>query len=94
MMASTEGSLDIRPFEAAVSDEALGELKQLLRLARIGPATLENTTHADPSYGVSRSWVQDAREYWLNEYDWYCMMSIFDPLRSEPLLTALSQAQD
>ena len=70
-MASSEDYLDIRPFKAAVSDEALADLKHLLRTARVGPPTLENTTDADPSLGVSRSWVQNAREYWLTKYDWY-----------------------
>jgi microsomal epoxide hydrolase len=69
-MASNEAFLSIQPFEVAIHDAAIADLKQLLRAARIGPETLENTTHGDPSYGVSRSWVLDTREYWLNTYDW------------------------
>jgi microsomal epoxide hydrolase len=70
MTLSDGVALSIRPFKAAAPDKALADLKQLLRIARIGPETLENTTHADVSYGISRAWVQDAREYWLGTYDW------------------------
>jgi hypothetical protein len=69
-MAPFQGSLDIKPFEASVSEEALSEFKQLLRLSKIGPATLENTAKADPAYGVSREWTEKTKDYWLNQYDW------------------------
>lgn len=55
----------------SVSEEAITDFKQLLRLAKIGPATLENSTKASPAYGLSREWTENAREYWLNNYDWY-----------------------
>lgn len=70
-MASFSGKLEARPFQVSVSEEALSEVKQLLKLAKIGPATLENTTKASPAYGVSRAWTEDAREYWMSKYDWY-----------------------
>jgi hypothetical protein len=70
-MAPFSGSLEVKPFKASVSEEALSEFKQLLQLSKIGPATYENTFAADPAYGLSREWTQKAKDYWLNEYDWY-----------------------
>lgn len=67
------GKLEARPFTVSVPNEALEELQQLLKLAKIGPATFENTTAADSSYGVSRAWTQEAREYWMTKYDWYIL---------------------
>lgn len=70
-MAPFTGTMETRPFQLSVPDEALDELKQLLKLAKIGPATFENTAGATPAYGVSRAWAQEAKEYWLAKYDWY-----------------------
>ena len=69
-MATFGGSLEIRLFNASVSDEALEEFRQLLRLSKIGPATIENTIKAGSAFGLSRDWVANAREHWLTKYAW------------------------
>ncbi|EGP86991.1 uncharacterized protein MYCGRDRAFT_71676 [Zymoseptoria tritici IPO323] len=69
-MAPFSGVLEVKPFKAAVSDSALEDFKQLLRLSKVGPATLENSSQADSAYGLSRDWTEKAKDYWLNKYDW------------------------
>lgn len=69
-MASFSGSLETRPFTAAVGEEELSLFKQLIQLSQIGLETVENTTKASPAYGLSRSWTEKTREYWLTKYDW------------------------
>jgi microsomal epoxide hydrolase len=73
-MSPFKGTIDVHPFRVAVPDNELGDLKQLLRLSKIGPETFENTK-GDASFGLSRSWVIKAREHWLNAYDWYDIKS-------------------
>ncbi|CAK1356652.1 unnamed protein product [Cercospora beticola] len=69
-MATFSGSLDVRPFQVSVSEEAISDFKQLLSLSKIGPATFENATKPSQTYGLSRAWVENARETWLSKYDW------------------------
>lgn len=57
------------PFEAAIPEEQLAELKQLVKLSPIGPKTYENTS-CGREYGIERQWLVDAKEYWAHEYDW------------------------
>jgi len=65
-----QGNLEVRPFEVAVPEEAIAEFKLLLRLSKIGPSTFENTNKTDTSYGVSRAWIEKAKDHWLNVHDW------------------------
>ena len=66
-------SLKPEPFTAHVTDLQLQGFKLLLRISRIGPETYENQV-ADPkdytSFGVTRKWLEDAKEYWLQKYNW------------------------
>lgn len=61
------------PFELHIEDQQLQDLKTLLRLSPIAKETYENLQD-DGSHGqlgVSRKWVEDAKKYWENEFDWY-----------------------
>lgn len=69
-MPTFTGKLAARPFQVSVSDDALSEFKQLLHLSKLGPATVENSTKANPAYGVSRDWAEKTKEHWLSKYDW------------------------
>jgi len=71
MASFPSATINVRPFEVRVSNEAIDEFKQLLRLSKLGPATVENTTKATPAFGVSRDWVAQTREHWLKTYNWY-----------------------
>jgi len=58
-----------KPFTLAIPDEDFAEWKQLLELSKIGPDTWQSRQD-DPAYGISRQWLIDAKDYWLNKFDW------------------------
>lgn len=61
----------IKPFRAHATDEQLEELKLLIKLSHIAPAVFENDRgNEDREWGTPRQWLVDAKEYWLNEFDW------------------------
>lgn len=57
------------PFQLRIDDGKLQEFKTLLKLSPIAKETYENLQD-DGKFGVSRKWVQDAKDYWMNEFDW------------------------
>lgn len=66
-------------FKAHVDEKKLSDMKQLLALSPIGPAVFENTSQkqgdtlmSTPArkYGMRRDWLTNAKEQWLNEFDW------------------------
>ena len=65
----SSATLDIKPFKAHVSDQKLQDFKDLLRLSPIGIPVFENTS-CDRRYGMTREWLSNAKEHWLNSYDW------------------------
>ncbi|KAF2136230.1 uncharacterized protein K452DRAFT_237850 [Aplosporella prunicola CBS 121167] len=56
-------------FEVSIPEEKLQQLKQLVKLSPIAPETYENL-HEDRSFGISRSWLQAAKQEWGNNFDW------------------------
>lgn len=64
----SKAALDVQPFKAHVDDEKLTQFKQLLKLSPIGPAVFENT-NCERRYGMTREWLINAKEHWLNKYD-------------------------
>lgn len=75
----TNATLSPRPFQAHVADDKLQHMKDLLKLSPVGPAVWENTSNnqgdtllSDPSrrHGVRRDWLTNAKEHWLNVFDW------------------------
>jgi microsomal epoxide hydrolase len=62
-------SKNVKKFTAHVSDEKLSELKQLVKLSPIGPITYENQDR-ELSFGMTRKWLEEAKEQWLNRFDW------------------------
>jgi len=56
----------IRPFEIAISDEVLNDLKQRLANTRWP----EKETVGDWSQGIPLAYTQEVCDYWLNNYDW------------------------
>ncbi|KAK5053096.1 hypothetical protein LTR84_002070 [Exophiala bonariae] len=62
-------SLDIKPFKAYVEEEKLQLFKKLLELSPIAPAVFENT-NAGRRYGMNREWLENAKNTWLNDFDW------------------------
>ena len=62
-------SLRINKFEAAVPESDLKDFRHLLRLSKIGPKTYENSQQ-DRRFGVTREWLEKAKEHWEYVYDW------------------------
>ncbi|KAI4953675.1 hypothetical protein J4E91_002523 [Alternaria rosae] len=58
-----------KPFTLNVSDQDVSEWRQLLQLSKLAPETWEGQQE-DRRFGVSRKWLSDAKDYWLNKYDW------------------------
>ncbi|KAF2707262.1 epoxide hydrolase-like protein [Pleomassaria siparia CBS 279.74] len=58
-----------KPYTLDIPDKDMSEWKQLLELAKIGPDTWEGRQD-DGRFGVSRQWLIDTKDYWLNKYDW------------------------
>ncbi|KAK3071411.1 hypothetical protein LTR53_008688 [Teratosphaeriaceae sp. CCFEE 6253] len=56
------------PFEVAIPDEQLQELKTLVKSARIGQQTYENSL-PDRRLGITRDWLVEAKNAWL-DFDW------------------------
>lgn len=62
-------TLKPEPFKAHVSDEKLQQFKNLIKLSPIGITTFENI-NAGRRYGTQREWLVNAKETWLNAFDW------------------------
>lgn len=61
-----------QPYHVQVPTERIDELKQLVRLSKIGPETYENV-HAiteEGGMGLTRAWLVRAREEWGGGWDW------------------------
>ncbi|KAH3995825.1 hypothetical protein HBH92_066700 [Parastagonospora nodorum] len=58
-----------KPFTLNVSDQDLSEWRQLLQLSKLPPTTYENTQTKE-NFGVTKEWMSNAKDYWLNKYDW------------------------
>jgi microsomal epoxide hydrolase len=57
------------PFALHVPEKDLSEFRELLKLSNVGPATWWNQ-HNDLRFGVSREWLNQAKETWLSTFDW------------------------
>lgn len=57
---------EIRPFQIAISDSEIDDLKQRLKLTR-WPDQIPGT---EWKYGAKTQYIQSICNYWLEEYDW------------------------
>ncbi|KAF1835734.1 epoxide hydrolase-like protein [Decorospora gaudefroyi] len=57
------------PFTLNISDQDILEWRQLLQLSKLAPETWEGQQE-DRRYGVTRKWLAEAKDYWLNQYNW------------------------
>lgn len=58
-----------KPFTLNISEQDISEWRQLLQLSKLAPDTWEGRQE-DRRYGVSRKWLEETKDYWLNKYDW------------------------
>jgi microsomal epoxide hydrolase len=65
----SNASLNVKPFEVYVEEERLEHFKALLDLSPIAPSVFENT-NAGTTYGITREWLDHAKQEWLHTFDW------------------------
>lgn len=59
-----------QPWSLNIPDQDISEWRQLLQVSKIGPTTYENT-QKEHNFGISKEWLQNTKDYWLNHYDWH-----------------------
>ena len=59
----------IKPYKIDIPQDDLEQMLTLIKYARIAPKTWENSNNGS-QYGIERDWLIQAREYWLNKFDW------------------------
>jgi microsomal epoxide hydrolase len=64
---------NVEKFKLHISDEKLSAFKQLVKLSPVGPVTYENSFE-DRRYGVTQSWLVNAKKTWETSFDWYMTM--------------------
>lgn len=57
------------PFTVAVPETELLEFRTLLKLSKIAAPTYESLQD-DSKLGITHTWISEAKEYWLNKFDW------------------------
>lgn len=60
-------------FQLHVPDNEVADFKTLLQLSKLGPETYENrasTRESGKYYGITRDWLSNAKETWLDKFDW------------------------
>ncbi|KAF4832844.1 putative epoxide hydrolase [Colletotrichum tropicale] len=62
-------TLETSPFRLSTPPEELQELRDLVRLSKLGPRTYENSS-AGGKYGVEYAWMAEAKERWAEGFDW------------------------
>ena len=55
-------------FRLSYPKEQLEELRTLIKLSKVGPATYESTRE-DRQYGITTKWLANAKEQWA-QFDW------------------------
>lgn len=66
---SATKTIQATPFKLAVQDSKLADLKTLLRLSPVAGPTYEGSQQ-DRKFGVTTEWVRNAKDKWLNDFDW------------------------
>ncbi|KAJ0282582.1 hypothetical protein COL940_005135 [Colletotrichum noveboracense] len=62
-------TLETSPFRLSAPPQELQELRDLVRLSKLGPRTYENSS-AGGKYGVEYEWMAEAKERWAEGFDW------------------------
>jgi microsomal epoxide hydrolase len=65
----TTATGNFEQFKVQIPAEKVSQLKDLVRLSPIGPVTYENQLE-DRRFGISRSWLVDAKKNWETTFDW------------------------
>ncbi|KAK4503298.1 hypothetical protein PRZ48_006726 [Zasmidium cellare] len=62
---------NIKPFQLAIPETEVNDMKSLLKLSRLAGPVYENSLPGGKSHlGVRRDWLADAKRVWENDFDW------------------------
>ncbi|KAF4467485.1 epoxide hydrolase [Fusarium albosuccineum] len=64
-----EPDLPVEPLAINYGESEIQNLKSLIQASQIGPPNFENTRE-DGTYGLSLTWMLNARDRWLNNFSW------------------------
>ena len=64
-----ESAIPLHPFKIDTPQSELDDLKALLAATRLPTKTFENVQTKD-NFGVTRKWIVEAKDTWLNSFDW------------------------
>ena len=59
----------IKPFEIAIPQDDINQFQTALKYSRIASLNYENARE-DGEYGISRKWLEEAKNKWQHEFDW------------------------
>lgn len=59
----------VEPFSISVSDADISLFQTLLKHSKVAPPSYESSQE-DRRYGVTASWLANAKDKWLNSFDW------------------------
>ena len=65
---------EIREFKIDVSQESIDDLNTRLKLTRFP----DKETPDDWSQGIPLAYIQEIRDYWLNDYDWQARQALLN----------------
>ena len=63
-------AVSVDPWTAKTAQGELDDLHKLVELSKIAKPVYENMQE-DNRYGVTRKWLSEAKDYWLNKFSWY-----------------------
>ncbi|WRT68842.1 uncharacterized protein IL334_005823 [Kwoniella shivajii] len=86
-----EPTIKLEPFKVSIPDKDIEELKTFIKYTRIPKETFENIDGLKKGFGVDKKWVEETKEYWLNQYDWRKNES---RINSQPAFTTTIKNKD
>ena len=63
-------AVSVDTWTAKTAQGELDDLRKLVELSKVAKPVYENMQE-DNRYGVTRKWLSEAKDYWLNEFSWY-----------------------
>ncbi|KAL8822336.1 MAG: hypothetical protein Q9191_006926 [Dirinaria sp. TL-2023a] len=64
-----QGAHSIDLFTISIPESDIQEFRTLLRYSKVAAPSYESSQE-DGHYGITTSWLANAKEYWLDSFDW------------------------
>lgn len=69
-------TVSLRPFQVAIPQKEVDDLKSRLENTRPFKRTFENSVK-DEYFGVNLGWMEEALRIWKEEYDWCVFLAVY-----------------